>query len=199
LICCGRGCCGLRRAGAPQPARSGVRHPRTQSCDLFTKSTGEPSLGVHLSGHQVQYRHVIDWLVRKPGAFANYRYRDDLFPTSRFRIAYDALVAGSRREDTHEQSPRAEREYLAILQLAARESEAAVDESLRVRIGTEQPISAVAAREQLRRGRPATAATQVAIAAVDLSDYDRLLGGASALTGCVAHPEGTRFQAAEAA
>src|SRR5208337_4042024 len=25
--------------------------------------------------HHVQYRHVIDWLVRKPGAFENYRYR----------------------------------------------------------------------------------------------------------------------------
>src|SRR5262249_48302614 len=41
--------------------------------------------------HRIHYRHVIDWLVRKPGAFANYRYRDDLFPTSRFRMAYDAL------------------------------------------------------------------------------------------------------------
>ena len=41
--------------------------------------------------HRIQYRHIIDWLVRKPGAFDNYRYRDDLFPTSRFRIAYDAL------------------------------------------------------------------------------------------------------------
>jgi hypothetical protein len=37
--------------------------------------------------HQVNYRHIIDWLVRKPGAFENYRYREDLFPTSHFRIA----------------------------------------------------------------------------------------------------------------
>jgi hypothetical protein len=41
--------------------------------------------------HRINYRHVIDWLVRKPGAFENYRYREDLFPTSRFRMAYDAL------------------------------------------------------------------------------------------------------------
>ncbi len=41
--------------------------------------------------HRVDYRHIIDWLVRKPGAFENYRYREDLFPTSRFRMAYDAL------------------------------------------------------------------------------------------------------------
>ena len=30
--------------------------------------------------HQINYRHVIDSLVKKPGAFANYRYREDLFP-----------------------------------------------------------------------------------------------------------------------
>ena len=37
--------------------------------------------------HRVAYRHVIDWLVRKPGAFADYRYRADLFPSSHFRLA----------------------------------------------------------------------------------------------------------------
>ncbi len=41
--------------------------------------------------HRIDYRHVIDWLVRKPGAFADYRYRADLFPSSHFRMAYDAL------------------------------------------------------------------------------------------------------------
>ena len=42
--------------------------------------------------HRIQYRHVIDWLVRKPGAFAHYRYREDLFPTTRFRMAYRYAV-----------------------------------------------------------------------------------------------------------
>jgi hypothetical protein len=43
----------------------------------------------------------------KAGAFENYRYRTDLFPTSWFRLAYDAL-----RED---QGPkRGAQEYLAI-------------------------------------------------------------------------------------
>jgi hypothetical protein len=42
--------------------------------------------------HKIDYRHVIDWLVRKPGAFADYRYRADLFPSSRFRMAYDLLL-----------------------------------------------------------------------------------------------------------
>jgi hypothetical protein len=41
--------------------------------------------------HRVDYRHIIDWLVRKPGAFENYRYREELYPTSRFRMVWDAL------------------------------------------------------------------------------------------------------------
>jgi len=44
-------------------------------------------------GQSINYRHVIDSLVRKPGAFANYRYREEMFPTSQFRIAYDLLHA----------------------------------------------------------------------------------------------------------
>ena len=61
--------------------------------------------------HRIDYRHVIDWLVRKPGAFARYQYRADLFPTLTFRRAYDGL---------QEQQPaRADREYLRILYLAA--------------------------------------------------------------------------------
>src|ERR1019366_6332925 len=41
--------------------------------------------------HRVDYRHIIDWLVRKPGALEHYRYRDELFPTSRFRMTFDLL------------------------------------------------------------------------------------------------------------
>ena len=40
--------------------------------------------------HRIDYRHVIGWLVRKPGAFARYRYREDLYPSVTFRRAYDA-------------------------------------------------------------------------------------------------------------
>src|SRR5262249_10075763 len=54
--------------------------------------------------HKIDYRHIIDWLVRKPGAFAQYRYQAELFPSSRFRLAYDTL---------HSQQPRrAVKEYL---------------------------------------------------------------------------------------
>ncbi len=74
--------------------------------------------------HRVDYRHIIDWLVRKPGAFENYRYRAELFPTSRFRMAWDALRETSRLL-------RANKRYTEILELAAKEGEVRVDEALR--------------------------------------------------------------------
>jgi transposase len=67
----------------------------------------------------VDYRHVIWSLVRKPGAFARYRYREALFPTLTFRKAYDALE--------QRLGSRAEVEYVRILHLAASTSEAAVE------------------------------------------------------------------------
>ena len=44
-------------------------------------------------GVVLDYRHVIDHLLRKPGAFERYRYREQLFPNRSFREAYDHLVA----------------------------------------------------------------------------------------------------------
>lgn len=116
--------------------------------------------------HRIDYRHIIDWLVKKPGALENYRYRDDLFPTSRFRMAYDALSGSSE----------ASREYLAILLLAARESESGVDEALRLLIGEGRCITAKTVAEILESGRKPVPATEVHIAKVDLSRYDILLG-----------------------
>src|SRR5215218_2571818 len=72
--------------------------------------------------HRIDYRHVIGWLVRKPGAFARYRYREDLYPSIPFRRAHDALVR------TH--GERADVEYLRILHLAATAGEARVAEVL---------------------------------------------------------------------
>ena len=119
--------------------------------------------------HRIDYRHIIDWLVRKPGAFANCRYRDDLFPTSRFRMAYDALRGINLYQ--------ADREYLKILHLAAMETETGVDDALRLLFASDEPISADAVEEIVRSGRLVPPPTDVAIPAVDLSEYDTLLEG----------------------
>jgi hypothetical protein len=126
--------------------------------------------------HYIQYRHIIEWLVRKPGAFENYRYRDDLFPTSRFRMAYDTL---KRR---HSQQ-KASREYLRILHLAATENERAVDDALRALIGKDDVITADAVTDMVLSGAKPEPVTDVNIAEVDLGDYDALIGE-GVVVGC---------------
>jgi hypothetical protein len=117
--------------------------------------------------HSVNYRHVIDWLVRKPGAFAAYRYRDALFPTSRFRRAYDAWL---------ERCPtRAAKDYLRVLELAAKESEAGVDAVLGRLLEGNEPITPTVVEEQLCRDLGLPRAMEVVISKVDLSAYDLLL------------------------
>jgi hypothetical protein len=115
----------------------------------------------------INYRHVIDWLVRKPGAFAAYRYQDALFPTSRFRRVYDIL---------REQCPgRAARDYLRILELAAKQSEAGVDAVLDRLLEQRVPITPTVVEEQLHHDLGLPRAMEVVIAPVDLSTYDLLL------------------------
>jgi len=73
--------------------------------------------------YQINYRHVIDTLLRKPGGFRHYRHRDDLFPRTVFRQAWEAL---DRRL-----SPRkADLTYLRILKLAAQGLETDVTDAL---------------------------------------------------------------------
>jgi len=125
------------------------------------------------SKHRVDYRHIIDWLVRKPGAFENYRYRDELFPTSRFRMAWDIL---------RELVPaRANKRYLELLEIAAKQGEARVDDALRVlfeqgEIG-EGKLSAEAVLALLREESNLPPATHIAVADVSLAGFDELLGG----------------------
>jgi Mu transposase-like protein len=124
------------------------------------------------SKHRIDYRHVIDWLVRKPGAFARYVYREDLYPTVTYRRAYDALVA--------QQPERADREYVRILYLAAQTGESRVAEALAKLLGAGRPLSEQAVHTLLGSDTPLSLAAQVAVPVVDLRLYDALLEGASA-------------------
>ena len=119
--------------------------------------------------HRVDYRHVIGWLVRKPGAFARYRYREDLFPSVTFRRAYDAL------QTTH--GERADVEYLRILQLAALHGEARVTEALWAVMAAGR-FDYVAV--QTRVAPPTPTIPSIHIPAPDLRVYDALLLGATA-------------------
>jgi hypothetical protein len=127
------------------------------------------------SKHYIQYRHVIDWLLRKP-AFANYRYREDLFPTSRFRIAYDHL----RQARTE---AAAAREYLAILALAARQSESGVDDALRVLLARDEALSGENVQRLLQRVDEVPTPTVVSVDEPNLSAFDELFSDKEAWHG----------------
>jgi hypothetical protein len=125
--------------------------------------------------HQIDYRHVIDWLVRKPGAFADYRYRADLFPSSRFRLAYDLLL--------EQQPQRAAKEYLGILQLAARQTESGVEAVLGRLLDQGRPLSVAAVAQELPKHDGQRSVTDVVVVPVDLASYDALLESKEAEDG----------------
>jgi hypothetical protein len=116
--------------------------------------------------HHIQYRHIIDSLVRKPGAFAHYRYKSDLFPSVLFRVAYDYL---------REHDPAgADRQYVRILHVAARESEQRVAEALRYLIERGDSITADRVTNWVQS--PVTFdCRQIEVDPVQLAVYDSLL------------------------
>jgi len=119
--------------------------------------------------HAVNYRHIIDWLVRKPGAFRQYRYRDDLFPSPVFRRAYDALHGVCL--------PRiADLEYLRILQQAARTMECDVEQALTHIAALGQPPRWSLVLEFLPRVEVEHPALQPLT--VNLAEYDTLVATA---------------------
>src|SRR3954452_16038059 len=124
------------------------------------------------SNYRVNYRHIIDWLVRKPGAVAGYRYREHLFPTSRFRFAYDLLKDVTPR--------RCDRRYLEILEMAAKEGEALVDDGLRLLLQSDSGRQVIVNKEAfcdfLERCEQAPDITDVHVAEVSLAVFDQLFG-----------------------
>jgi hypothetical protein len=123
-------------------------------------------------GYHIQYRHIIEWLVRKPGAFENYRFRESLFPTHRFRMAYDQIK--EKRFGIG-----AAKTYLSVLHLAFKEGEAVVDRALERLLEARGEITQETLKEELTRGAGTYASVRdVAVAPVDLSLYDTLLQSA---------------------
>jgi hypothetical protein len=116
--------------------------------------------------HRIDYRHVIWSLVRKPGAFKSYCYRDELFPTTAFRRAYDRLTQAT--------PTRADAEYLRLLHLAASTSEAEVETALGLLEEAGAPPTFTAVRELVGAPQP-HAGPKLTKPALDLTAYDRLL------------------------
>lgn len=119
---------------------------------------------------RIDYRHIIASLVRKPGAFAGYIYREELFPRPAFRQAYDAL----KRAD----SPKADAHYVRLLALAAERGEEEVGAALGVHLRAanvpwpQEVEAALGTRE--------TAPLTLAAFTPELQSYDALIAEVSA-------------------
>jgi hypothetical protein len=114
---------------------------------------------------RIDYHHVIWSLVKKPGAFARYRWREELFPSLVFRRTYDALSSFH--------GDRADAEYVRILYLAAVSGEAVVERTLTELLQNGNRFDAELVRQTVRPERPSVPAVE--IGAPDLHVYDALL------------------------
>jgi hypothetical protein len=117
--------------------------------------------------YQINYWHVIDSLLRKPGGFRNYRYRDDLFPQMVFHRAWEAL-------DQRFSPRKADLTYLRILKLAAQGLETDVAGVLEVLLETSNDWDDHTVAELVQPIAASIPDLQQQV--VNLSIYDQLLG-----------------------
>lgn len=132
---------------------------KDQSVDRFPRLQGR---GVH----RIDYRHIIHSLVRKPGAFARYCYREELFPSLVFRKSYDALKT-SRGERAHV-------DYLQILNLAAKNLETDVEAALSILLEAGRAFRFIDVEALVVPPKPRAEAL-VAPMTPNLSEYDAML------------------------
>ncbi|MDQ2947958.1 MAG: hypothetical protein M3Y27_18830 [Acidobacteriota bacterium] len=122
--------------------------------------------------HRIDYRHIIHTLVRKPGAFRRYVFREALFPSLEFRRAYDALVT--------EGADQADLDYVRILHLAASDGEERVRVVLASLLAATIPPTYEAVRAEVRGERTPEGMPYLDITPPDLALYDRLLSANTA-------------------
>ena len=117
---------------------------------------------------KIDYRHIIHSLVRKPGAFARYRFREYLFPTQTFRLAYEALCRF--------RGERADVEYVRILYLAATTMESEVQRALSLLLESGRPFDYLEVRDLAAPVVPQVPRLTL-LGVPDLKVYDALLVG----------------------
>lgn len=120
----------------------------------------------------INYRHIIDWLRKKPGAFEEYRYRDDLFPSTTFRIAYDLLK--KKYPDT------GNKRYIEVLNLADKETETGVEKALKYLLEKDIEPCCENIKQILSSKDNRINIIEPEISGVNLFEYDNMLsfGGA---------------------
>ena len=118
----------------------------------------------------INYRHVIESLLRKPGAVERYCYREHMFPSLIFRRAYDAF-------GLHLKGIARDVEYIRTLHLAAMTSEVEVELALDLILQSKETLRYDAVKE-LADSRQKVTPPGMTPMKPDLSTYDQLLARA---------------------
>jgi hypothetical protein len=117
---------------------------------------------------RIDYRHVIWSLVQKPGGFARYVYREEMFPSLVFRRAYDAI-------QTPHHGVKGDLEYLRILHHAATSMEADVEAALSLLLTDGKPVTASAVKALVAASAATIEVPELVPLPVDLTAYDALI------------------------
>ena len=170
----------VNRAGIIRVANNGYSVPSGLKGKQVTVRVSEWEIEVWFAGqcverlprltgvrkYRINYRHVIDTLLRKPGGFRNYRYREEIFPNATFRAAWEYL--------NQRYAPRnADLAFLRILKLAASGLESDVEAVL-----VELLAAKISWNDQTVAERVQPLEIQIPdlkIPPIDLNDYDQLL------------------------
>jgi hypothetical protein len=117
-------------------------------------------------GAVIDFRHIVGPLLRKPGAFARYKFRGQLYPSPIYRAAYDRLVA-----DHGEHGGTVE--YLHLLKLAAELAPERLELGLQSRLASSRKWRTAEVRSE-ETAEPRPTAAEVALEP-ELASYDGLL------------------------
>jgi len=140
------------------------------SCGGVEVARPERVRGDGLDG--IDYRHLVHSLVRKPGAFRRYVYREALYPSLVFRRSYDVLAERSQNW--------ADLEYVRILHLAATTMQCEVEAALEALLEAGEVPEYEVVKAKVAPREP-MACPQVHVPAPDLGQYDALLEDAGAM------------------
>jgi hypothetical protein len=121
---------------------------------------------------RIDYRHMAWSLLRKPNGFERYIYREEMFPTTAFRRAFDALSVS-------QQGLARDREYLRILHLAASTMQSDVEAALDLLFEQFEPLTYERVKE-LADARRRPPLPTLAPMKPQLAEYDALIAAVSA-------------------
>lgn len=133
---------------------------RQKQIETMTRLVGQKK-------QQINYRHLIDSLLRKPGGFRNYRYREALFPSLIFRQAWEQL-------EQWYPPRKADLTYLRLLRLAARHQESEVAAALSLLLVNTTRWDDLDV-EQLLQPQMIAETPVVDLPVINLNQYDGLL------------------------